>query len=75
MAAQRLPMRKLREIVRMKSAGASLRAIAAACLISASTAFDYLTRIEAAGLGWPLPCCSREHPGALCTQLRHVGND
>jgi len=55
MAAPRLPMRKLREIVRMKSAGASLRAIAAACLISASTAFDYVTRIEAAGLGWPLP--------------------
>lgn len=55
MAAQRLPMRKLREIVRMKSAKASLRAIALACAISASTAFDYVERIEAAGLTWPLP--------------------
>ena len=55
MAAPRLPMRKLREIVRMKTAGASQRLIAAACLISASTAFEYVTRIDAAGLEWPLP--------------------
>src|SRR5580700_5127587 len=55
MAAERLPMRKLREIVRMKQeCGSSLRAIAAACAFSASTAHDYVARIEAAGLTWPL---------------------
>src|SRR5512141_1552386 len=56
MAAERLPMRKLREVIRLKlQAGQSGRAIARSCAISSSTASDYLARIRLAGLNWPLP--------------------
>jgi len=56
MAAERLPMRKLREIVRLRlQAGQSGRGIARACGISASTASEYLGRMKLAGLTWPLP--------------------
>jgi transposase len=56
MAAERLPMRKLREIIRLKlQAGQSGRAIARSCALSPSTVGDYLGRIALAGLAWPLP--------------------
>lgn len=56
MAAERLPMRKLREIVRLRlEQGLSGRAIAKSCGISPSTASAYLARIELAKLTWPLP--------------------
>jgi len=56
MSAERLPMRKLREIVRLKlQCGKSRREIAAACGIAGSTAGGYAARIAAAGLTWPLP--------------------
>jgi transposase len=56
MSAQRLPMRKLREVVRLKlQCRASQREIATACGIAASTASDYVGRVEAAKLTWPLP--------------------
>jgi transposase len=56
MAAERLPMRKLREIIRLRlQAGQSGRAIARSCGISPSTAREYIGRIELAKLGWPLP--------------------
>ncbi len=56
MAAERLPMRKLREIIRLKlQAGHSGRAIARACGLSPSTVGEYLGRIALAGLTWPLP--------------------
>jgi transposase len=56
MAAERLPMRKLREIIRLKlQAGQSGRAIARACGLSPSTINEYLGRIALAGLTWPLP--------------------
>lgn len=56
MAAERLPMRKLREIIRLKlQAGQSGRAIARSCALSPSTASQYLGRIALAGLTWPLP--------------------
>ncbi len=56
MAAERLPMRKLREIVRLKlQAGQSGRAIARRCALSPSTASEYLGRIALARLAWPLP--------------------
>ncbi|OFX22340.1 MAG: integrase [Anaeromyxobacter sp. RBG_16_69_14] len=55
MAAERLPMRKLREVIRLRlQAGQSGRAIARACGISSSTVSEYLGRIALAGLGWPL---------------------
>ncbi len=56
MAAERLPMRKLREIIRLRlQAGQSGRAIARSCVLSPTTASEYLGRIAIAGLTWPLP--------------------
>jgi transposase len=55
MTQERLTMRKIREILRLKyEAGLSNRAIAGACNISNSTVGEYLRRAEAAGVGWPL---------------------
>ena len=50
MAAERLPMRKLREIIRLKTAGLSGRAIARACGVSPATVGKHLGRITLAGL-------------------------
>ena len=56
MTAERLPMRKLRELVRLKlELGLSGRAIARSCLMSPSTVSEYLGRIAVARLRWPLP--------------------
>ena len=56
MAQERLTLRKIREILRLKEeAGLSNRAIARACKVSNSTVGEYLQRAEAAGLHWPLP--------------------
>ena len=56
MSAEKLPMRKLREIVRLKlQCGVSQQSIATACGIARSTAGEYAARIAAAGLTWPLP--------------------
>lgn len=55
MSQERLTMRKIKEILRLKhEAGLSNRAIAGACKISNSTVGEYLRRAEAAGIGWPL---------------------
>ena len=55
LAQERLTMRKIREILRLKfEAGLSNRAIAGACNISNSTVGEYLRRAEKAGIGWPL---------------------
>src|SRR5437016_14123830 len=56
MAAERIPMRKLREVIRLRLAcGLSGRAIAQSCRLSVSTVSGYLGRIAVAKLGWPLP--------------------
>ncbi len=55
MAQERLSVRKIREILRLKDAGLSNRAIARACKISNSTVGEYLQRAQQAGVGWPLP--------------------
>lgn len=56
MAALRLPMRRLRDILRLKfECGLSHRAIGRACGVGAGTVSDYLRRAREAGLGWPLP--------------------
>jgi len=61
MAQERLTVRKIREILRLKyEAGLSNRAIAGACNISNSTVGEYLRRAEAAGVGWPLGYLSEE---------------
>ncbi len=56
MAAKRLPMRKIREILRLKwEVGLSHRAIARSCSVGLGTVSLYLQRAREAGLSWPLP--------------------
>lgn len=56
MPAERLPMRKIKEILRLKlGGGLSARQIARSLKIARSTVAEYLRRAEEAGLAWPLP--------------------
>ena len=56
MTQERLSVRKIREVLRLKhEVGLSNRAIARACCISNSTVGDYVVRARRAGLVWPLP--------------------
>ena len=55
MAAERLSMRKTREVLRLKAVGQRNRAIAGSLAIGRSTVDEYLTRARAAGISWPLP--------------------
>jgi len=56
MSQERLSMRKINEILRLKKeCHLSNRAIARSCRISHSTVGEYLKRAEAAGISWPLP--------------------
>ena len=56
MAQERLTMRKIAEVLRLKwECGLSNRTIARSCSISHSTVAEYLHRAQAAGLSWPLP--------------------
>ena len=56
MPAERVSMRRVREILRLKyEAGASDRAIARSVGVARSTARLCLDRVVAAGLTWPLP--------------------
>ena len=61
MAAERIPMRKLREVVRLRLAcGRSGRVIAQSCRLSVSTVSGYLGRITVAKLVQP-----QEHTALL----------
>jgi transposase len=56
MGAKRLPMRKLREILRLKyERRMRHRAIARACGVGVGTVSEYVGRARRAGLSWPLP--------------------
>jgi transposase len=56
MPAQRLPMRQVREVLRLKhAAGFSERHIAAALAISRSTVAEYLRRAAVVDITWPVP--------------------
>ena len=56
MAAARLSMRTIKEILRLKwEHHLSKKQIAVSCNIARSTITDYLRRAEQAGLTWPLP--------------------
>src|ERR1700758_3691142 len=56
MPAQRLTMRRVRELLRLHyGAGASARAIARELGVSRSTVKEYLARAATAELTWPLP--------------------
>ncbi|MDI6809839.1 MAG: helix-turn-helix domain-containing protein, partial [Candidatus Eisenbacteria bacterium] len=48
-------MRKISEVARLNASGLSIRQIARSCNVARSTVAEYLERLEASGLGWPLP--------------------
>lgn len=56
MPQERLSVRKIQEVLRLKwESGLSNRAIARSCSISPTTVSEYVRRAQAAGLSWPLP--------------------
>ncbi len=56
MGAERLPMRRIREVLRLKhESGLRHRAIARACGVGVGTVSEYVRRAAEAGLTWPLP--------------------
>ncbi len=56
MPANRLSMRKIKEVLRLKWANnLSGRKIAQSCNISRPAVVSYLERAKGAGLSWPLP--------------------
>ncbi len=55
MPGDRLPMRKIRDVLRLHAAGFSRRRIASSLNIGDSSARNYICRAKLAGLGWPLP--------------------
>ena len=67
MPRERLPMRKIRDVLRLHAGGLSKRRIAASLTIGRTAVGDYIRRAKRAGLGWPrvlrtkiwIACCSR----------------
>jgi transposase len=55
MPGQRLPMRKIRDVLRLRADGLSKREIAASLSIGVTTAGEIIRRVRRAGLSWPLP--------------------
>src|SRR5260370_36214377 len=56
MAGERLSMRKVREVLRLKYAcGASVRTIARSVGIGHTTVAEYLRRTSVIGITWPVP--------------------
>ena len=56
MPAERLSMRKVREVLRLKYAcGASVRTIARSVGVGHSTVAEYLRRTAVIGITWPVP--------------------
>ena len=55
MPRERLPMRKIRDVLRLHAGGLSKRQIAVSMNIGRTSARDYIDRARRAGLGWPLP--------------------
>jgi transposase len=54
MANRRLPLRKVKEVLRLKyDCGLSEREIARICGVARSTVADYLMKAKAVGVGWP----------------------
>jgi transposase len=50
---ERLPVRKIKEVLRLHFLGLSQRQIAASCAVGQATVSDYLQAAEVAGLRWP----------------------
>jgi len=55
MPAKRVSMHKTKEVIRLKSAGLTLRVIASAVKLSLGAVSNYAKAAEQAGLTWPLP--------------------
>ena len=55
MPGQRLPMRKIRDVLRLSAAGMSKRQIAASLGVGPTAAGTVINRARAAGVVWPLP--------------------
>jgi transposase len=55
MPQERLPMRKMRDVLRLSAGGLSKRKIAASLGISPTAAGDCIRRARRVGLSWPLP--------------------
>ena len=55
MPGERLPMRKIRDMLRLRAGGMSKRKIAASLSIGVTTAGEAIRRARRAGLSWPLP--------------------
>jgi DNA-binding transcriptional regulator LsrR (DeoR family) len=56
MPAERAPMRKVREVLRLRHAiGVSERQIAVTVGVSRSTVGEYLRRAAVIGITWPIP--------------------
>ncbi len=55
MPGERLPMRKIRDVLRLRAVGLSKRQIAVSLNIGATSAGNYLRRARRAGLNWPPP--------------------
>ena len=55
MPGQRLPMRKIGDVLRLRADGLSKRKIAASLSIGVTTAGEIIRRVRRAGLSWPLP--------------------
>ena len=55
MPGQRLPMRKIRDVLRLSAAGMSKRQIAASLGVGPTAAGTFINRARAAGVVWPLP--------------------
>jgi len=50
---ERLPMRKIKDVLRLHAKGLSQRQIAKSCSVAQATVSDYLKAAEEAGLKWP----------------------
>ena len=73
MPAERLSMRQIREVLRLRFASKlPQRAIAKSLGLSQGAVSGYLSRACAAGVVWPLP--EDDQPCALTTSLRSVSH-
>ena len=62
---KRLPMRKIREALRLRAEGLSGRRVAQSLSLGRATVSEYFRRADVAGLSWPLP------DGLSDTDLEH----
>jgi transposase len=71
MPAERAPMRKVREVLRLKHAlGVSERQIANTVGVSRSTVGEYLRRAAVIGITWPVPGGMDDGELAGCSHRR-----